>query len=85
MAEEYSLVAMSSHNKTENDLSRTSNILSLRYSSSPFMSHNSSSDNEDSHTCMGLKLRAVLMQLVNVPTMILELRGWVTLNGKLCM
>ena len=49
--EEYSSVAVSSHDGTENDdSSRTSSILSLCYSSSPFVSHNSSSDdNEDSH------------------------------------
>ena len=42
---------MSSHNVTENDdQSQTSSVPSLCYSSSPFVSHNSSSDDdEDSH------------------------------------
>ena len=50
MAEEEYSSAMSSHEETESDdSSRTSSVLSLRYSSSPFMNHNSSSDDEDSH------------------------------------
>ena len=49
MAEEEYSSAVSSHEETESDdSSRTSSVLSLRYSSSPFMSHNSSSD-KDSH------------------------------------
>ena len=48
MAKEYSS-AVSSHKETKSDYSsRISSVLSLRYSSSPFMSHNSS-DDEDSH------------------------------------
>ena len=45
--EEYSSATVETEN---DDSSRTSSILSLRYSSSPFESHNSSSDSdEDSH------------------------------------
>ena len=41
---------VSSHEETESDdSSRTSSVLILRYSSSPFMSHNSSPDDKDSH------------------------------------
>ena len=53
MAEEEDSSALSSHDETENDYSsRSSSVLSLRYSSSPFASHNSSSDDDgdsDSH------------------------------------
>lgn len=47
---ECSSVVSSSYDEPENDDSSwTSSVLSLRYSSSLFESHNSSSDDEDSH------------------------------------
>ena len=49
MAEEEYSSAVSSHEETKSDdLSRTSSAVSFRLSSSSFMSHNSS-DDEDSH------------------------------------
>ena len=50
MAEEEYSSAVSSREETESDdSSRTSSVVSLHYSSSPFMSHSSCSDDEDLH------------------------------------